>query len=124
MSEAQRRRGVRYTIRFPVQLTLGKRTVSLLTSDVSYGGVFLRTDAPPALQQLVRVRLVLPIGDRALSMHGMTVRVVTPDNPSGYDAGFGVQFYGVDQTTRDSWDTFVRHVEDRYPRAADQTPLR
>jgi hypothetical protein len=121
---AQRRRDVRYAIRFPTQLSIGKRTFSLLTSDVSYGGVFLRTDTPPPLQQLVGVELVLPIGDRALSVHGMTVRVIQPDNPSGYDAGIGVQFYAVDQATRLSWETFIRYVEDHYPHAADQAPLR
>ena len=121
---AQRRRDTRYAIKFPVQLSIGKRTLSLLAADVSYGGVFLRTDTPPPLQQLVNVQLVLPIGDRALSVHGMTVRVVKPDNPSGYDAGIGVQFYAVEQATRESWETFVRHVEDHYPEAADQTPLR
>jgi hypothetical protein len=121
---AQRRRDVRYAIQFPAQLTIGKRTLSLLTGDVSYGGVFLRTDAPPPLQQLVGVQLVLPIGDRALGVHGMTVRVVRPENPSGYNPGIGVQFYALDQATRDSWESFIRHVEERYPKATDQAPLR
>ncbi len=121
---AQRRRDVRYAIQFPAQLTLGKRSHSLLTGDVSYGGVFLRTDTPPTLNQLVGVQLVLPIGDHALSAHGMTVRVVRPDNPSGYAPGIGVQFYALNQTTRDAWETFIRHVQERYPQSTDQAPLR
>jgi len=120
----QRRRDVRYAIRFPAQLTIGKRTQTLTTADVSFGGVFLRTDTPPSLQQLVSVDLVLPIGDRALSAHGMTVRVVRPDDPSGYDAGIGVQFYALDQATRDAWDAFIHHVEERFPPSADQAPLK
>jgi PilZ domain len=121
---AHGRRDVRYAIRFPAQLTVKKRTSSLLTGDVSYGGVFLRTDAPPPLLQLVEVQLVLPIGDHALAVHGMTVRVVGHDDPSGYDPGIGVQFYAVDQTTRDTWDTFIRYVEEHCPRSLDQAPLR
>jgi hypothetical protein len=107
-----------------VRLTIGKRTLSLLTGDVSYSGVFLRTDSPPPLRQLVGVELVLPIGDHSLRVHGMTVRVVHPKNPSGYDAGIGVQFYAVDPTTRDSWENFIRYVEERYPRSSDQAQLR
>lgn len=119
-----RRRDTRYSIRFPVQLAHGKRTLSLLTADVSYGGVFLFTDSPLPLMQLVGVHLVLPIGDRALRAHGMTVHVVKPDNAEGRVPGLGVQFYALDQTTRDSWEAFVRHVEGHFPVSRDQVPLR
>lgn len=119
-----RRRDTRYSIRFPVQLAHGKRVLSLLTADVSYGGVFLCTDSPLPLMQLVGVHLVLPIGDRALKAHGMTVHVVKPDNADGRVPGLGVQFYALDHTTRDSWDAFVRHVETHFPKSHDQAPLR
>jgi hypothetical protein len=119
-----RRRDTRYSIPFPVQLAHGKRTLSLLTADVSYGGVFLCTDTPLPLMQLVGVQLVLPIGDRALKAHGMTVHVVRPDNAHGRVPGLGVQFYALDHTTRDSWEVFVRHVEAHYPQSPDQAPLR
>jgi hypothetical protein len=74
--------------------------------------------------QLVGVQLVLPIGDRALSAHGMTVHVVKPDNAEGRVPGLGVQFYALDHTTRDSWEAFVRHVEAHFPQSPDQAPLR
>jgi hypothetical protein len=74
--------------------------------------------------QLVAVQLVLPIGDRALKAHGMTVHVVNPDNAQGRVAGLGVQFYALDHTTRDSWEAFVRHVEAHCPQSSDQAPLR
>jgi hypothetical protein len=119
-----RRRDTRYSIRFPVQLAHGKRTLSLLTADVGYGGVFLCTDSPLPLMQLVGVQLVLPIGDRALKAHGMTVHVVKPDNAHGRIPGLGVQFYALDHTTRDSWEAFVRHVETHFPQSPDQAPLR
>ncbi len=119
-----RRRDTRYSIPFPVQLAHGRRTLSLLTADVSYGGVFLCTDSPLPLMQLVGVQLVLPIGDRALAAHGMTVHVVTPDNAQGRIPGLGVQFYALDHTTRDSWEVFVRHVEANCPQSPDQAPLR
>jgi hypothetical protein len=118
------RRDTRYVLSFPAQITVGKRTLSLLTEDVSYGGIFLRTDAAPPLYQLVSVQLVLPVGDHAIQVFGMTVHVVLPDNPVRQTPGIGIQFYALDQNTRDSWDTFIRYVEARCPEGPDQTPLR
>ena len=119
-----RRRDTRYSIRFPAQLVFGKKTDSLLTEDVSYGGVFLCTDSPPPLLQLVQVQLILPIGDRALKAHGMTVHVVEAGNAQSRVPGIGVQFYALDQHTRGAWEAFVRHVETSCPKAPDQSPLR
>jgi len=115
---------IRYEIRFPVQLVHAKRSHSLVTEDVSEGGVFLCTDSPPPMLQLVQVKLVLPIGGYALHAHGMTVHVVDPLNPLGRVAGIGVQFYALDRGTREAWEAFTRHVALQYPQATDQTPLR
>ncbi len=119
-----RRRDVRYSIRFPVQLWHAKHADSLVTEDVSQGGVFVCTDSPPPMLQLVKVQLVLPIGGRALRAHGMTVHVVEPDNAQERVAGIGIQFYGLDQATREAWEAFVHHVEANFPKSADQSPLR
>jgi Tfp pilus assembly protein PilZ len=121
---SHRRLDVRYAIQFPAQLLHARRSYSLVTEDVSHGGIFLRTETPPPLMQLVQVRLVLPIGGHALSAHGMTVHVVEPSNAKGRVPGIGVQFYALDHATRDAWEGFVRHVAASYPESADQTPLR
>jgi hypothetical protein len=119
-----RRLDTRYSIEFPAQLTYARRAHSLVTHDVSEGGVFLRTESPPPLMQLVQVHLVLPIGGRALSAYGMTVHVVDKDNAHGRMPGIGVQFYALDKTTRETWEAFTRHVASAYPESHDQTPLR
>lgn len=117
------RRDSRYEARFPTQVTFGKRRLSLLTEDLSYRGVFLRTDTPPSLRQLVRVRIVVPFVGRALDMHGMTVHVVEHDNAGGRVPGIGIQFYGLDRDTREAWETTVRHVASTAPLATDQSPF-
>src|SRR5579863_9410238 len=117
-----KRRDVRFAIRFPAQLSYKHRTTSLMTEDVSYGGVFLGTDTPPPTLQLVGVQLVLPVGGHALKAHGMTVHVVEPGGPPGRPCGVGVQFYALDRETRETWEAFVTHVRTTYPRAADQAP--
>ena len=65
-----KRRDVRYQVRFPVQMTAGRRKSTLFAEDVSRRGLFLRTDTPPPLRQLVRIQLVLPPGQHALRGHG------------------------------------------------------
>jgi Tfp pilus assembly protein PilZ len=119
-----RRRDARYSIQFPVQIVHAKRPLSLVTQDVSEGGIFAATDTPPPLMQLVHVQLVLPIGGRALSAHGMTVHVVLPKNEAGRVPGIGVQFYALDRSTRDAWEGFTRYVAANCPPSPDQTPLR
>lgn len=118
-----RRRDARYQARFPAQLTFGKRRLSLRTEDISFRGVFLRSDTPPPLRQLVKVRLVVPFAGIALEMHGMTVHVVEYDNAEGRCPGIGVSFYGMDRDTREGWEATVRHVALTAPLADDQAPL-
>jgi Tfp pilus assembly protein PilZ len=122
----RRRRDTRYCIEFPVQLVHARRANSLMTHDVSEGGVFLKTETPPPLLHLVKVHLVLPIGGHALTAHGMTVHVVDASSTgtSGRPAGIGVQFYALDSATRDAWISFARHVASHCPESPDQTPLR
>jgi Tfp pilus assembly protein PilZ len=122
-----KRRDTRFEIRFPTQVRQGHRTDSFFTEDVSFRGVFLRTDTPPPLRRLVDLRLVLPPGDAALLAHGMVVHVVPHGNTFERVPGFGVQFYALDKVTREIWETFVREVaaccpESPYPSLPAQQP--
>ena len=106
----KKRRDTRYEIRFPAQVRHERRTDSFFSEDVSFNGVFFRTDTPPPLRRLVTMRLVLPPGETALLAHGMVVHVVDYENAFERVPGFGVQLYGLDSTTRNIWQQFVREV--------------
>jgi uncharacterized protein (TIGR02266 family) len=121
--DSSKRRDTRYAVRVPTQLAFGKHVRSMLTEDVSYRGCFLRTDTPPRLRQLVQLKLVLPPGDHAISVHGTVVHYVEPLNPADRVPGIGVQFYGLDHDTKHAWEGFVRYVEGRFPLASNQTPF-
>ncbi len=112
MVEASRRFEERYKIALPVRLTTGRRTVHLATDDVSYHGLFLRTDTPPDLRELVRLSVDLPTGV-TVTLHGMAVHVVRPGDPRGRLPGVGVQFYAVDRNTLSTWSTMVRELARR-----------
>lgn len=98
------RRELRFPARIVARLVRRGETVELMTNDVSFRGAFLRTDAPPALRQLVRVAFVMPEGE-IVSAHAMVVHVV----PAGGDApvpGMGVQFWGPVQESK-AWEKYV-----------------
>ena len=57
---AEQRRDERYAVHIPATLTRGHEAVALLTEDVSFRGLFLRTDSPPTLRQLVRIEIREP----------------------------------------------------------------
>jgi len=113
--QEQRRDGRRYPVHFPVKLTTGKKSRRLFTEDVSFRGVFIRTESPPALRQLVRLDLNLPPKGLPLTVHGTVVHVVSPNGPAAGPPGVGVQLHALDRDARVTWNSFVSEVERAWP---------
>jgi hypothetical protein len=109
-SASDKRREVRYPARIVARVVRRGENVELLTNDVSFRGAFLRTDAPPALRQLVRVSFDLPTGE-LVSAHAMVVHVVPPGGPD-HVPGVGVQFWGPVQEAK-AWEKFVYELKVR-----------
>jgi hypothetical protein len=103
----EKRRDIRYPARIVAWVVRRNETLELLTNDVSYRGAFIRTDAPPALRQLLRVTFEVP-GDNMVAAHAMVVRVVTKGE--GGEAsrvpGVGLQFWGPIEHQK-AWDQFI-----------------
>jgi hypothetical protein len=102
-----KRREIRFPARIVARLQRRGETIELLTHDVSFRGVFVRTDAAPAVRQLVRLGLVLPDGE-VVEAHAMVVYVV----PAGEDErvpGVGLQFWGKFEKAK-QWEAFVQEV--------------
>jgi hypothetical protein len=117
------RRDVRHPARVLVRLNRSSRgkaeSVDLFTQDVSFRGAFVRTDAPPALRQLVKVSFQLP-GGQVVSGHAMVVHRVEPG--PGDVPGMGVQFWGQLDGAR-AWESFVREVAQQVgPQRASLAP--
>lgn len=99
------RRETRIEARIRVLVVRGRETVPLLTSDVSFKGLFLETNEPPPLRSLMRLRVALP--QREIEAHAMAIHVTMPgDGARG--SGVGVQFWGLAGPERALWDDFVR----------------
>jgi hypothetical protein len=110
VAEENKRRELRYPARIVARVVRRGENVELLTNDVSFRGAFLRTDAPPALRQLVKVAFDMP-GGEVVSAHAMVVHVVPPGNEE-IIPGMGVQFWGPVLESR-AWEKFVYDLKVR-----------
>jgi hypothetical protein len=114
VSKGEQRRDVRYPARIVARVFRRSENIELITNDVSFRGAFIRTDAPPALRQLLRVAFELPEAGLTISGHAMVVRIVTPGEggDAGRVPGIGVQFWGPIEHAR-AWDQFIHELKAR-----------
>jgi hypothetical protein len=105
------RRDQRYLASLATRLLRGKTETRLETHNVSFRGVFLHTETPATVRQLVRVELTLP-DHHLVRAHAMIVHVVPPGLNSTHPdhvAGIGLLFWGdVDGQSR--WDAFIQEL--------------
>jgi hypothetical protein len=107
-----KRREQRFDIQLALALRQGTRVQRLLTENVSYRGLFVRTDTPPPLRQLVKLETQLPPEATPFVTHGMSVFVIQPDDQNGRAPGAGIQFYGMGDERR-AWEAFVNHIRQK-----------
>jgi hypothetical protein len=98
------RRDRRYKARIRVVLGVARGEIELFTENVSYRGLFLRTELALPTRELLRARIMLPNQKEALSTHV----VVTSSRPGGY----GVSFFGLDGELRTRWNRVVELARD------------
>lgn len=101
----EKRREIRYPARILARVVRRGETIDLMTNDVSFRGAFLRTDAPPALRQLVQLSFTVP-GGQLVSAHAMVVHVVPKGSTEDGVPGIGVQFWGPVQQAK-AWEQYV-----------------
>lgn len=118
MGGSDKRRDKRYRYQMPALLVRGSKEVPLLTGDVGYRGLFLRTDDPPPLRQLLQVKLSLPPGNEGFTVHAMAVFVVAAGT-TGRAPGVGLQLYAVSGEARQQWERFVRWVATTHPESLE-----
>lgn len=105
MIHENHRRDTRVEVRLPVVVLRGKLALALETRDMSYRGLFVCTQEPPALRSLVRLRVSLPT--RTFETHAMVVHVV---EGAAHETGVGLQFWGLSGPDRKAWDDVVRQL--------------
>ena len=99
-SAAEKRRAPRADLHILVQFrcTSFDEFLAEYATDISTGGMFLRTDQPRPEGQMIYLQFALRDGSKLIEGLGKVVRV----NPPGGDrpAGMGVEFVNVDEDSR------------------------
>ena len=81
------------------------------TRDINEGGVFVATDSPLAVDELVEMSFQLPAGGEIIHVTGRVVRVQTKDEDG--TSGMAVQFDALDRSARGAIDGLVRRLRNR-----------
>ncbi len=115
VSVSEKRRDVRYPARIVAKISRRHQMIEFLTNDVSFRGVFIRTDAPLALRQLVKLELLLPekviVTGHAMVVH-VTPRAEGQAKGEGPVPGMGLQFWGPIDRARE-WERFIHDLRAR-----------
>jgi len=107
------RRETRYPWKLHVTLRCGRTAHTLYTSDVSYRGIFLCTDSPPLLHQLIAIEAALPPDNTIFLSHGMSVFALDESRKEKHRVpGAGIRFYAQSENDRESWNRFVLYVRE------------
>ena len=111
-STINRRTFPRYDVRFAVRFASVQDFVLEYAANISAGGVFVRTDAPPPMESVVEVSLDLPGGGLPAKAKALVVHRVTPEQARERDtmAGVGVQFIDADDAFRERIDRAISHI--------------
>ena len=111
-----RRRQRRVPIQIQVLVKAGRLDSSLLTGDINRGGLFIRTDTPRKLRELIELEIDLDDGDGPITTLAVVRHTTTPDSARESDRspGMGVQFYGMSSPVRRRWETFTKRLFDEY----------
>ncbi len=116
----ERRRTPRYSLQEPAQIELSSwaALIDLYTKDISHDGVFIQTPSPPPVHTKLAIHLLLPDGTGRIRFKGEVVHVVTSEQAGPHGcAGFGAQFMGMTQQSRDILERIVAEA-----RAREATP--
>lgn len=103
----EKRDTFRAPMRIPVTVLRAGGDLDRTTCDIGPRGVFISDPHPPAVRQLVRLRLTLP-DKSTLTVHGMVTHVVRAEGGDPRGPGMGVQLFGVDRDTQTVWWDLVR----------------
>jgi uncharacterized protein (TIGR02266 family) len=99
--------------RYPVKLVVRFGTLDQLrkehATNISAGGMFIKTDQPPPMDATVQVTIDLPGGGRPVEAKATVVHRVTPEEARarGVEPGVGVQFVESDDRFRERIDEII-----------------
>lgn len=101
----------RYLDRFRVTLGVGRHKAQREALNLSASGLFIQSEVPPEIDQIVQVILELPDGKPPLEVQGIVLHRVLPGTAA--QPGAGVQFIAADDIFRSRLDAYLARLRNR-----------
>jgi len=109
MSRKRERRGTqRQLLRIPVDYSSVDAFFSEMATNINEGGMFLATDAPAEIDQLVKLALRLPGLTRPIEVEARVAWVNRGE--AGAEPGIGLQFLELSNEVRETINRLVRNL--------------
>ncbi|MBX3198848.1 MAG: PilZ domain-containing protein [Labilithrix sp.] len=102
MEPSDRRRDVRAHVSPPAHIMRIGSAERIEILNASYRGLFIRTNAPPPLNQLLRLRIELP--SQSVEVNCIPVRVVVD---GAGRPGIGVRFFALNGEDKRLWESYI-----------------
>ncbi|GAC1544429.1 MAG: hypothetical protein NVS2B9_11630 [Myxococcales bacterium] len=111
-SGANRRVFPRYDAKFAVRFATVQDFVLEYAANISAGGVFVHTQSPPEMDEVINVTMELPGGGAPVDAKAMVVHRVTVEQARTRNTlpGVGVQFTEMDDNLRQRIDRAIEHI--------------
>jgi uncharacterized protein (TIGR02266 family) len=102
----------RLSSRFKVSWNSPREFLVTYSENISSGGIFVATEAPVALREVVELSLELPDGQGPAKTYAEVVQRITPEQAKakGRVAGAGLQFIGSDDEFRKRLDACLENL--------------
>ena len=106
------RRSQRFPFKLDVLLHGQMRPTPTTTDDVSFHGVFIRTDEERVPNQLIKFTVIDPRDGERLELMGIVARCITSaERTSSRAPGIGISLFGNDRSTEALWVAVIRQVK-------------
>ncbi len=115
MAGEQQRQDPRAVVDLEVRYRSAQEFKAAYSTNISGGGLFIRTQQPLPLNQPLRIRFSLPGLSRYLVIHAVVVWTNPHPSRSSYPSGMGVKFVDLDPAVK---EIISRYVKERLAAAA------
>ena len=106
--QSDRRRTQRERAQIQVQYESVDELFTEFTHDINEGGVFVATESPLGLEELVEMSFQLPGGGDSIHVTGRVVRLQTKAEDGV--SGMAIEFDALDANARSAIDSLVRNL--------------
>ncbi len=114
-----RRQLLRVDARIEVEFKSFEQFYTEYTTNISQGGLFIKTDNPQPEQSVVEVRMMLPEEPEPISLVAEVVHVIGKAAAAkhGWETGMGMHFVDYEETAKEAIENYIRRRYKKDPKA-------